>query len=78
MVSTRAPYEIEADCFTTAKVTQNESWSRSYDFYIYKQKRCRLERWFNVEENLFFCFQSALGYSWRCEFLHRWRCNSRS
>jgi hypothetical protein len=24
------------------------------------------------------CFQNALGYSWRCKFLQRWRCNSRS
>jgi hypothetical protein len=25
----------------------------------------------------YFCFQNALGYSWRCTFLQRWRCNSR-
>jgi hypothetical protein len=26
----------------------------------------------------YFCFQNALGYSWRCKFLQRWRRNTRS
>jgi hypothetical protein len=25
-----------------------------------------------------FLFQNAQGYFWRCSFLQRWRCNSRS
>jgi hypothetical protein len=38
---------------------------------IPQRRRCsQLER-FKIEEN-------ALSYSWRCQFLQRWRCNSRS
>jgi hypothetical protein len=42
-----------------------------------QRQRCgRLECFFTGEENI--SFLNALGYSWRCEFLQRWRCNSRS
>jgi hypothetical protein len=43
-----------------------------------QRRRCiRLERFFRVEESIF-CYQDALGYSWRCKFSQRWRCNLRS
>jgi hypothetical protein len=36
-----------------------------------------LERFSKIEEYIF-VFKNALGYSWRCKFLQRWRCNSLS
>jgi hypothetical protein len=49
-----------------------------YNFCIYIQlqrQRCnRLECL--KSSGKYFGFQNALGYSWRCEFLQHWRCNS--
>jgi hypothetical protein len=36
------------------------------------------ERCFKVEKIFFFLLQNALGYSWRCKFLQRWRSDLRS
>jgi hypothetical protein len=36
---------------------------------------CWASSFFN---RIFFCFQNAQGYSWRCKFSQRWRCKSRS
>jgi hypothetical protein len=38
-----------------------------------QRQRClKLNHFFKVEDNI--CFKNALGYSWRCDFLQRWRC----
>jgi hypothetical protein len=40
-----------------------------------QRQRCsRLQYFLLVEENMYFCFQNSLGYSWRCKFLKHWRC----
>jgi hypothetical protein len=45
---------------------------------LQRQRCSRLERFFKVEENLLFFKTHYVGYSWRCKFLPRWRCNFRS
>jgi hypothetical protein len=54
--------------------------SRSYVSGIYNYSAsavvCRLER-FSKQKKIFL-FQNAIGYSWRCKFLQRWRRNSKS
>jgi hypothetical protein len=45
-----------------------DTWCRSYDFGIYNYSASIVcggqGRFFNAKENIF-CFQNALGYSWR-------------
>jgi hypothetical protein len=51
-----------------------------FTYNYLQRKRCSTYEgrivFFKVEEKI--CFQNELGYSLRCNFLQRWRCNSRS
>jgi hypothetical protein len=44
---------------------------------LYNYNASRLERFYKCRRK-YFCFQNALGCTWRCQLLQRWRCNSRS
>jgi hypothetical protein len=55
-------------------------WSKlSYDFWIYSYNASVVvgQSVFSKWKKILFKTDS-IGYSWRCKFLQRWRCNSRS
>jgi hypothetical protein len=59
---------------------QSSVLTKSRSFIIYDFIICNCNVCIEVGESGFskFCFQNALGYSWCCKFLQRWRCNSHS
>jgi hypothetical protein len=50
------------------------SGTQSNDFWIYIYNAIVVDVLQNRRK--YFCFQNAIGYSWRCKILQRWRCNS--
>jgi hypothetical protein len=50
-------------------------WSQSYDFGIYNYNASVVVAYIAFHSRIkYFCFQNALGYTWRCKNLQSWRC----
>jgi hypothetical protein len=57
----------------------NLNWSQSYDLEVCSYNASAVVGYSALQRRRkFFIIQNALGYSWRCKFLQRWRRNSKS
>jgi hypothetical protein len=65
-------------CFDSRKSRSEMCLSELKKIQLSRIRFARVFHFFKVPRRKCFCFLNALGYSWHCAFLQRWRCNSRS